>query len=65
MENNKNNKKNFRGKFKFSLCKWLRFNNKIYSKTVNEKDEEDNDWDNGNLINGNKPILVTRRSGIL
>jgi len=53
-----NTKPKFRGRFKFSLCKWLRINNKIYT----ENDEENKkDWDNDGLINGNKPIIVKRR----
>jgi hypothetical protein len=52
------NKPTFRGKFKFSLCKWLRINNKIYT----ENDEKD--WDMNGLINGNKPIIVKRRPSI-
>jgi hypothetical protein len=35
-------KPKFRGKFKLSICKWLRFNRKIY--TENEVNRE-NDWD--------------------
>lgn len=47
------NKPKIRGRFKFSLCKWLRFNNKIYTKN---KQEEDNDLDKYNLITLTKPI---------
>ena len=54
-------KPTFRGKFKFSLCKWLRINNKIYTEN-NENDE--NDWNNNGLINGNKPIIVKHRQPI-
>ena len=56
-----NNKPKFRRRFKIPICKWLRFNNKIYTETAPEKEEEDNDWDNDNLINGNNPITVKRR----
>jgi hypothetical protein len=52
------NKPTFRGKFKFSLCKWLRINNKIY--TENDENTQ-KDWDMDGLINGNKPIIVKRR----
>jgi len=51
-------KPTFRGKFKFSLCNWLRINNKIYTEN-DEKPQKD--WDMDGLINGNKPIIVKRR----
>jgi hypothetical protein len=54
-------KSRFRGKYKSSFCKWLRFNKKTY---IAENDDDDDDWDNGNLINGNNPITVHRRQGL-
>ncbi len=49
----------FRGKFKKSFCQWFRFNKKTYIV-----ENGDDDWDNGNLINGNKPVIVQRRQGL-
>ncbi len=58
-------KSRFRGKFKNSFCKWLRFNKKTYiAENNDDDDDDDDDWDNGNLINGNEPITVRRRPGL-
>ena len=53
-----NTKPKFRGRFKFSLCKWLRINNKIYT----ENDEENNGLNImvSFLINGTEaPVSVS------
>jgi len=52
----------FRGKYKRkSCCQWLRITGKTYIIESND----DDDWDNGELINGNKPMLRTgRRPGV-
>jgi hypothetical protein len=56
------NKPQFRGKYKRkSFCQWLRLTGKTYIIESND----DDDWDNGELINGNKPMLRTgRRPGV-
>jgi len=63
-------KTRFRGKFKFSLCSWLRMKNKTYiiegnyAEDDKEEDTED-DWDTGDLINGNKQVSYRyRRPGV-
>lgn len=62
MENTKPKlKSKFRGRFKFSLCKWLRINNKIYTET---DEPRKTDWDKDGLINGNNPVIVNRRSPV-
>jgi hypothetical protein len=59
------NKPEFRGKYKRkSFCQWL--TGKTYIIESNN-DDSDDDWDNGELINGNKPVLriiIRRRPGI-
>jgi len=54
-----NDKPNFRGKFKNnSICKWLKFNRKIYIIDGNDSDSDNsNDYDKDELINGNKPVV--------
>ena len=54
-----NDKPNFRGKFKNnSICKWLKFNRKIYIIDGNDSDSDNsNDYDKDGLINGNKPVV--------
>ena len=64
-----NDKPKFRGKFKNkSLCKWLQFNRQKYFIEGNDDSDSDNsnDYDKGDLINGNKSIEITnrRRPGI-
>jgi len=65
-----NEKPKFRGKFKNkSFCKWLRFNRKKYVIESNDDSDNDsdnsNDYDKGDLINGNKPIVQKyRRPGL-
>ena len=57
-------KREFRGKFRFSLCKWFRIQYKkpkIISNDDFYDSDLDSDWDDGNLINNNKPIIVYRR----
>jgi len=55
-------KPNFRGKYKKkSFCQWLQ----LPKKTYIIEDDSDSDYDNGELINGNKPIEIkNRRPGI-
>ena len=56
-------KPNFRGKFKKkAFCQWLQ----LPKKTSIIEDDSDSDYDNGELINGNKPVLriIRRRPGI-
>ena len=56
-------KPNFRGKYKKkSFCQWLQ----LPKKTYIIEDDSDSDYDNGELINGNKPVLriIRRRPGI-
>ena len=57
-------KPNFRGKFKKkSFCQWLQLPKKTY--IIEDDSDSDNDYDNGELINGNKPVLhIQRRAGI-
>lgn len=62
-------KPNFRGKFKKkSFCQWLQLPRKIYLIESNDDSDSDNsnDYDKGDLINGNKSIEITnrRRPGI-
>ena len=54
-----NDKPKFRGKFKNnSICKWLKFNRKIYIIDGNDSDSDNsNDYDKDGLINGNKPVV--------
>ena len=53
----------YRGKFKFSLCKWLRMPTKTY--IIESDDDSDDDWDTGDLINGHKQVQHKgRRQGI-
>ena len=47
-------KTKYRGKFKFSLCKWLRMPTKTY--IIEGNDDSDDDWDTGDFINGNKQL---------
>ena len=47
-------KTKYRGKFKFSLCKWLRMPTKTY--IIESNDDSDDDWDTGDFINGNKQL---------
>ena len=56
------NKPRFRGKYKRkSFCQWL--TRKTY--IIESNNDDDDDWDNGELINGNKPMLRTgRRPGL-
>lgn len=55
-----------RGKFKFSLCKWLRMPTKTYVIEGDDDSDDDNDWDTGDLINGNKQVqYIYRRQGKL
>lgn len=68
-EDRTNEKNNFRGKFKNqSFCKWLRFNRKKYViEGINDDNDSDNsnDYDKGELINGNKPVVQKyRRPGL-
>ncbi len=53
-------KPKFRGKYKRkTICQWLTW------KTYIIESNDDDDWDNGELINGNKPVLhIQRRAGI-
>jgi hypothetical protein len=63
-------KPNFRGKFKKkSFCQWLQLPKKTYIIESNDDSDSDSDsdYDNGELINGNKPVLRIihrRRPGI-
>jgi hypothetical protein len=64
-----NDKPKFRGKFKNnSICKWLKFNRKIYIIEGNDSDSDNdnsNDYDKEELINGNKPVAqIYPRPGI-
>lgn len=62
-----NESSKFRGKFKNqSFCKWLKFNRKIYIIEGNDSDSDNsNDYDKGELINGNKPVAqIYPRPGI-
>jgi len=62
-----NEKPNFRGKFKKkSFCQWLQLPKKTYIIEDDSDSDSDNDYDNGELINGNKPVLriIRRRPGI-
>jgi hypothetical protein len=55
------NKIQFRGKYKNTFCKWLQFNRKTHIIESND----DDDWDNGELINGHKQLQhIYRRPGI-
>jgi hypothetical protein len=58
-------KSNFRGKYKKkSFCQWLQLPKKTY--IIEDDSDSDSDYDNGELINGNKPVLriIRRRPGI-
>ena len=59
-----NEKPKFKGKFKKkSFCRWLQLPKKTY--IIEDDSDSDNDYDNGELINGNKSIEITnRRPGI-
>lgn len=62
-----NDKPKFRGKFKNnSICKWLKFNRKIYIIEGNDSDSDNsNDYDKKEFINGNKPVVQKyRRHGL-
>jgi hypothetical protein len=62
-------KTKYRGKFKFSLCKWLRMPTKTYIIEGNDDSDDsddDDDWDTGDFINGNKQVQrICRRQGML
>lgn len=56
-----------KGRFSSCLCIWFQRNKKIYVIESNDDDDDsDNDWDKGELINGNKQMQRKyRRQGVL
>tara|TARA_B100000902_G_scaffold264073_1_gene250214 strand:+ start:532 stop:774 length:243 start_codon:yes stop_codon:yes gene_type:complete len=61
-----NESSKFRGKFKNqSFCKWLKFNRKKYIIEDDCDSDNSNDYDKGEFINGNKPVVQKyRRPGL-